>query len=80
MAKKAEHKGIYIDPLTDFGFKRLFGVYYGSRLIQEQSKRGKDWDFTLPPVYLVNIVCAQILAEISTIAVGHAYRNIYETV
>ena len=25
MAKKAGHKGIYIDPLTDFGFKRLFG-------------------------------------------------------
>ena len=25
MAKKTEHKGIYIDPLTDFGFKRLFG-------------------------------------------------------
>ena len=125
MAKKTGHKGIYIDPLTDFGFKRLFGdkdlmidfltdvlnikdgitnitysntvitgiskddrtaifdlycttgndehiivemqavphknykertVYYGSRLIQEQSKRGKDWDFTLTPVYLINIV------------------------
>ena len=125
MAKKTGHKGIYIDPLTDFGFKRLFGdkdlmidfltgvlnikdsitnlnygntvrtgiskddrsaifdlycttgndehiivemqaishknykertVFYGSRLIQEQSKRGKDWDFTLTPVYLVNIV------------------------
>ena len=25
MAKKTDHKGIYIDPLTDFGFKRLFG-------------------------------------------------------
>ena len=25
MAKKTGYKGIYIDPLTDFGFKRLFG-------------------------------------------------------
>ena len=48
MANKAEHKGIYIDPLTDFGFKRLFG----------------DQDLM--------DVCTQILAEISTIAGGHA--------
>ena len=125
MTKKAEHKGIFIDPLTDFGFKRLFGdkdlmtdfltgvldidggitdlhygntvrtgisqddrsaifdlycttgkgehiivemqsishlnykertVYYATRLIQEQAKRGKEWDFTLHPVFLINIV------------------------
>ena len=125
MAKSAKDKGIYINPLTDFGFKRLFGdkelmidflngvlniedgikdlyygntvrtgiskedravifdlycttgagdkiivemqalahdnykertVYYASRVIQEQAKRGKGWDYALCPVYIVNIV------------------------
>jgi predicted transposase/invertase (TIGR01784 family) len=126
MAKKeVDDKGVYIDPLTDFGFKRLFGdkdllinflnsilkledgikeikygntvrtgvskddraiifdlycitetgehiniemqtmshknykertLYYSSRLIDAQSKKGKDWGFALCPVYVVNIV------------------------
>jgi len=120
-----EPAGVYIDPLSDFGFKRLFGdkelminflnsvldikdsiddlhysntvrtgiskddraiifdllcttrkgeriivemqtmphdnykertVYYATRLIQEQAKRGKDWNFSLCDVYSVNIV------------------------
>ena len=133
MVDKSGHKGIYIDPLTDFGFKRLFGdkdlmidflsgvldikggikdltyaptirtgiskddrttifdlyfttgtgehiivemqtcwhknyrqrtIVYLSRLIQEQARRGKDWDYTLPPVYLVNIVNFEIDKEL----------------
>ena len=133
MAKKTKDKGIYINPLTDFGFKRLFGdkelmidflngvlniedgindlyygntvrtgiskedraiifdlycttgadekiivemqaldhdnykertIYYASRVIQEQAKRGKDWDYALCPVYVVNIVNFEIDKEI----------------
>ena len=125
MTKKEETLDIYIDPLTDFGFKRLFGnkelminflncvlkikdkiedlhysntvrtgiskddraiifdlycttikgeriivemqtmshenykertIYYASRLIQDQAKKGKEWNFALSPVYSVNIV------------------------
>ena len=122
---KPKDAGVYIDPRTDFGFKRLFGekdlmiaflnsvldvkdgivdleyrntvrtgvskderetifdlycstgtgeqiivemqtiphehfidrvVYYVSRLIQQQGKKSKDWDYQLPPIYSVNIV------------------------
>jgi predicted transposase/invertase (TIGR01784 family) len=127
MAKieEIEKKAVYIDPLTDFGFKRLFSdkvlmidflnsvlrlenhitqlhygntvrtgitkddrsvifdlycttsagehilvemqtishdnykertVYYATRLVQEQAKRGKEWNFALTHVYAVNIV------------------------
>ena len=125
MAKRAKDQGIYINPLSDFGFKRLFSnkelminflncvlevkdgiedlhysntvrtgiskddraiifdlycttgkgeriivemqtmshdnykertVYYATRPIQEQAKRGKEWDFSLCQVYSVNIV------------------------
>jgi predicted transposase/invertase (TIGR01784 family) len=126
MAKNIEDKGIYMDPLTDFGFKRLFGnkelminflngilvdikdgikdlsysntvrtgiskedraiifdlycttgngeqiivemqtishenykertIYYATRLIQEQAQKGRDWNFSLCPVYSVNIL------------------------
>jgi len=127
--------GVYIDPLTDFGFKRLFGdkelmmnflnavldvkdgivelhygntvrtgiskddrttifdlycttgkgeriivemqtirhdyykdraLYYASRLIQEQAKKGKDWDFMLYPVYSVNILNFCLDKELKT--------------
>jgi len=134
MAKKVDNQDIYIDPLSDFGFKRLFGdkelmisflncvlniedtiedlhygntvrtgiskddravifdlycttkkgeriivemqtmshdnykertVYYASRLIQDQAKRGKDWDFALQPVYSVNITNFNIDEELT---------------
>ena len=129
-----ESPGVYIDPLSDFGFKRLFGdkelminflnsvlkikdniedlhysntvrtgiskddrsiifdllcttgkgeriivemqtmphdnykertVYYASRLIQEQAKRGKEWNFSLKGVYSVNIVNFCVDEELS---------------
>ena len=133
--KTPKGAGIYIDPLTDFGFKRLFGdkelmmnflnavldikdsiidlhygntvktglskddrttifdlycttskdehiivemqtirhdyyrdraLYYASRLIQEQAKRGKEWDFKLFPVYSVNILNFRLDKKIKT--------------
>ena len=133
MAKKSGHKGIYIDPLTDFGFKRIFGnkallidflnevlninggiadltyaptirtglskddrtaifdlycttgtgehivvemqtvfhknykqrtIFYLARLIQEQAKRGKNWDFSMPAIYQIIIVNFEIDKEL----------------
>jgi predicted transposase/invertase (TIGR01784 family) len=124
-ALTAKELGVYINLLTDFGFKRIFGIkemmlnflntvldieggikdlrygnpektgfsqfdrkavydlycitendehiiveiqyvsqlyfkdrtlFYTSRLINEQSVKGKDWDFKLPQVYSVNIL------------------------
>jgi len=132
---KPKDTGKYIDPRTDFGFKRLFGdkelmmgflnavldvkekivdlhykntvrtgaskddrsaifdlycttgngeqiivemqnipheyykdriVHYSSRLIQEQAKKGKDWDYMLPPVYSINIVDYKLDRESET--------------
>jgi len=132
---KPQNAGVYIDPRTDFGFKRLFGekdlmidflnsvldikdgivdleyrntvrtgiskderatifdlycstgtgeqiivemqnipheyfidrvVYYASRLIQQQGKKGKDWDYQLPPIYSVNIVDFKLDKESKT--------------
>ena len=126
-------KSKYIDPLTDFGFKRIFGnkvllinflngvlnhtdgiadltyaptirtgiakddrtaifdlycttatgihivvemqlcwhknykqrtIHYLSRLIQEQAQRGKDWDYSTPPIFLINIVDFEIDKEL----------------
>jgi predicted transposase/invertase (TIGR01784 family) len=31
-------------------------AFYATRLIQEQSKKGKDWDFNLQPMYSINIL------------------------
>ena len=120
---KPQDAGVFIDPRTDFGFKRLFGekdlmidflnsvldvnivdleyrntvrtgvskderatifdlycstetgvqfivemqnlphehfidriVHYAARLVQQHGKKGKDWDYQLPPIYSVNIV------------------------
>jgi len=132
---KPKDVGKYIDPRTDFGFKRLFGdkelmmaflnavldvkdkivelhykntvrtgvskddrsaifdlycttgngeqiivemqnipheyfkdriVHYASRLIQEQPKKGKGWDYMLPPVYSINIVDYKLDKESKT--------------
>ena len=149
MAKRAEHKGIYIDPLTDFGFSLIFGekvllidflnevlnikgcikeltyaptirigitkddrraifdlycttgtgehiivemqtvlhknykertIYYISRLIQEQGKRGKDWDFTLLPVYLINIANFEIDKELEKKTFLSRIKLMYEEI
>ena len=130
---KPQDAGVFIDPRTDFGFKRLFGekdlmtdflnsvlgisivdleyrntvrtgvskdekatifdlycstgtgekfivemqnlphehfidriVHYAARLIQQQEKRGKGWDYQLPPIYSVNIVDFKLDKKIIT--------------
>ena len=53
----------YINPFTDFGFKKIFGsevnkdrsVFYASFPIQQQAQKG-SWDFRLKPVYMVGIL------------------------
>ena len=130
---KPQDASVFIDPRTDFGFKRLFGekdlmtdflnsvlgisivdleyrntvrtgvskdekatifdlycstgtgekfivemqnlphehfidriVHYAARLIQQQGKRGKGWDYQLPPIYSVNIVDFKLDKKIIT--------------
>jgi len=50
----------YINPFTDFGFKKLFGSEPNKDLlidfpIQEQAKKG-DWNYQLAAVYMVGIL------------------------
>jgi len=40
-------RSVYINPLTDFGFKKLF---------RKQAPRKKNWDFNLKAVYVVSIL------------------------
>jgi len=130
---KPQDAGVFIDPRTDFGFKRLFGekdlmtdflnsvlgisivdleyrntvrsgvskderatifdlycstetgvqfivemqnlphehfidriVHYAGRLIQQQGKKGKGWDYRLPPIYSVNILDFKLDKKIIT--------------
>ncbi len=67
-----EHREKYINPFTDYGFKRLFGeepnkdllldffkdrtVYYSTFPIREQAQRGSDWTFELKAVYTIAIL------------------------
>ena len=149
VAVPATPKGKYIDPLTDFGFKRIFGdkvllmdfldgvlnikngivnltyaptirtgvskddrtaifdlycttgtgdhiivemqvcwhtnykqrtIHYLSRLIDGLSKKGKDYDFSLPPVYLICIVDFEIDKELKKTNFLSRIKYMYEEI
>ncbi len=55
----------YINPFTDFGFKRLFGEdsdksllldFLNELLREEQAKKCSQWDFKLEKVYTIAIL------------------------
>jgi predicted transposase/invertase (TIGR01784 family) len=50
-----EHIIVEIQYISQMYFKDRT-LFYTARLINEQSIKGKDWDFKLPPVYSVNIL------------------------
>ena len=50
-----EHIIVEIQYISQLYFKDRTLVY-ASRLINEQSEKGKDWNFRLPKVYMVNIL------------------------
>ena len=52
---KEEHIIVEIQYISQMYFKDRT-LLYAARLINEQSVKGKDWDFKLPPVYSVNIL------------------------
>ena len=50
-----EHIIVEIQYISQLYFKDRT-LLYAARLINEQSVKGKEWDFKLPPVYSVNIL------------------------
>jgi predicted transposase/invertase (TIGR01784 family) len=52
---KGEHIIVEMQMITHENFQERT-VYYASRLIQEQGRKGKDWQYDLKAVYSVNIV------------------------
>jgi len=61
---KGERIIVEMQTMTHENYKERT-VYYASRIIQDQGKRGKEWNVTLQPVYSVNIVNFTIDEELT---------------
>ncbi len=52
----------YVNPFTDYGFKRLFGEEPNKNLLMNflnkllREEQGDDWNFKLDPIYTIAIL------------------------